>query len=159
MEFSQFLTGPGGRPDLKSKTTVPPTPAPIVIAEHGTPDGSPDATRTGHLRPVIDFIKSLGFVPLADRFVFDKSGYGQFMFSQRPDAARLTAAAKQGLLPPIFQGASLGPALAQALRARFRFPAMVEVTTDGSVFDDANALQIGFSGLPQHPMQLTPQPS
>ena len=64
MESSPFPTGPDGQPRPDPQAT--PAPAPIVIAEHGAWDKGADEGRTGHLRPVIDFIASVGFVPLSE---------------------------------------------------------------------------------------------
>lgn len=135
-------------------------PGAVNIDEYGDWDKSPETARTSHLNPVINFIKRIGYKPLANDFIFDKSGFGQYMFNANPDRTRMLKAINEGEFPrqafvlSIKQNRKyiLFDAIALLLRRRFKFPASIEVGDNGFVYDNGNAIQIGFSNLSEHPM-------
>lgn len=132
----------------------------INILEYGNWDENPEAARTSHLSPIIDFIKDLGYKPLAEEFIFDKSGFGQYMFNNYPDKSKMIMAIRKGVFPiskyidALKQGKKsiLLKEVATCLRSQFNFPASIEVGDNGFVYDNGNAIQVGFSNLLEHPM-------
>lgn len=81
--------------------------------------GSDQAPRTDHFRPVIGYLLAQGNTPAGwreDAFAFDQGGEGHYLFA--------------------------GPIDAAELRERFAFPASIRVYDDGSIKDSLNRVDI-----------------
>ncbi|MDF7814172.1 hypothetical protein [Hymenobacter sp. YC55] len=85
----------------------------------------PDS-RTAHLQPVIDFLKALGNEPAnGDEFVFNRDGYGEYLFRQPLPVAQL--------------------------REQFTFPSTITLTGT-AVEDTRNFVAINQASVPGPPL-------
>lgn len=97
----------------------------IQIAAEGTKQGPGHDTRTGHLRPVIDFLLAKGNRPAGwrgDVFWDDQGGEVHYTFTDCINAAQL--------------------------REQFAFPASIQVYEDGSIKDSLNRVDISQESPP-----------
>lgn len=97
----------------------------IQIAAEGTTHGPGHDTRTGHLRPVIDFLLAQGNRPAGwrgDAFWGDQGGEENYLFTD--------------------------PISAAELHEHFTFPASIRVYEDGSIKDGLNRVNISQESPP-----------
>ena len=108
-----------------------PPPPKRLIAPQGAAHGPGHDTRTGHLRPVIEFLLAQGNRPAqwwhADGWRSDPGGELHYAFT--------------------------GPINAAQLREHFAFPASIQVQEDGSIWDSLNRVDIS-QAHPSRPLSF-----